>query len=461
MIDPARLFPRIDTGKRKTVAVAVSGGGDSIALLHLLQDHYFNTQPSIRLVALTVDHGLRPDSGAEADWVRAFCQERGIDHEILRWTGEKPQSGLAAAARSVRYRLLADAARDAGTDLIFVGHSSDDQAETVLMRSSRGNADRQHRGLAAMAPATLYDGRAWLLRPLLDISRGRLRRYLTDRNISWIDDPSNEVRRFERVRMRAVLGASDDPGQLRHALVERAGDAGERRRALGEAAAGLVDRHVSKCAAGLIRVDPAFLDAPVPDADGLAARNYAAAALFAVIGGSSHLPNIARISAVLEKLNRAGDRSTLSGTVADRRRSGMFLYREMRRGGPDPEVFADDMVWDRRYRIRAGKSHLKPGCQIGGFGRVQAALLEPDAGDWPQSLVRAAQASLPALWQDGECLGPVEITENARVPPDTCSAPSAMPVSAPWLEFLPSFDLALAASVARLIGQPKIDPIPI
>ncbi len=461
MINSARLFPRIDTGKRKTVAVAVSGGSDSIALLHLLQIHYSKTKPSIRLVALTVDHGLRPNSGEEADWVRAFCQARGIDHRTLRWEGEKPQTGLAAAARGARYQLLSDAARNAGTDMIFIGHTSDDQAETLLMRSSRGKPDLQNRGLAAMAPATLYDSRVWLLRPLLGVSRAVLRRHLTNQNIGWIDDPSNQIRRYERVRMRTVLEASDDPEELKNALVDRAGEAAVRRRALGEAAAGLIDRHASKCIAGLIRVDPLFFDAPVPDEDGLAARIYAAAALLAVTGGSAYLPNAARIAAVLEKLNSAGNRATLSGTVADRRRSGIFLYRETRRGGPGPVACADGIAWDRRYRILAGEIPLKSDRLVGAIGRKQAILLETDAGDWPQSLTRAARASLPALWQEGVCLGPIEIRENPETQDIAGSALSAVPISAPWLEFLPSFDLTLAASVARLIGQPKIDQIPI
>lgn len=461
MINSARLFPRIDTGKRKTVAVAVSGGGDSVALLHLLQDHYSKTQPSIRLVALTVDHDLRPDSAKEADWVSAFCQARGIDHHTLRWEGEKPRTRLAAAARGARYRLLSDAAREAGTDMIFVGHTSDDQAETVLMRSSRGKPDLQNRGLAAMAPATLFDGRTWLLRPLLGISRAALRRHLTNQNIGWIDDPSNQIRRYERVRMRTVLEASDDPEELRKALVDRAGQAAVRRRVLGEAAAGLIDLHASKCMAGLIRVDLEFVDAPVPDEAGLAARIYAVAALLAVTGGSAYLPNAVRVAAVLEKLNSAGNRATLSGTVADRRRSGVFLYRETRRGGPGPATCANGIAWDRRYRILAGESPVKPDRLVDAIGREKAILLETDAADWPQSLTRAARASLPALWQEGVCLGPIEIRENSEMQDSAGSALSAVPVSAPWLEFLPSFDLTLAASVARLIGQPKIGPIPI
>lgn len=426
-----------------------------------MQDHYNKTQPSIGLVALTVDHDLRPDSAKEADWVGTLCRQRGIDHRILRWVGEKPQNGLAAAARSARYRLLADAAGDVGTDLVFIGHTSDDQAETVLMRSSRGKPDQINRGLAAMAPATLFDGRTWLLRPLLGTSRGALRRYLTDQKFGWIDDPSNQVRRFERVRMRAVLEASDDPEELKKVLVERAAEAAARRRALGEAAAGLVDRYASRCRAGLIRLDPAIVDAPEPDEDGCAARFYAIAALLAVTGGSAYLPNTARVAAVLEKLNSAGGRATLSGTIAERRRSGIFLYREMRRGGPGSVVCTEGCVWDRRYRIRSGEDHLKCDLFVGAVGQKQASLLETDAAEWPQSVVRAARASLPAAWQDGVCLGPIDIQEKPELEDNADSTLSATPVSAPWLEFLPSFDLSLAASVARLIGQPNIDPISI
>lgn len=415
----------------------------------------------MRLVALTVDHGLRPGSEDEAGWVKEFCRTRDIDHQTLRWEGEKPQNGQAAAARDARYRLLADGARNAGTDMIFVGHTSDDQAETVLMRSSRGQSGCFNRGLAAMAPATLYDGRAWLLRPLLGVPRVTLRSHLKSGDICWIDDPSNEAERFERVRMRSVLYASDNPTELRQALIDRAGEAAERRLALGRSAASAIEKHVSKCAEGLVRIDPEFVGLSTFDEQSVAVRDYAVAVLLAVMGGSTYLPSQSRVATVLEKLNSAGDRATLSGSVADRRRSGLFLYREMRGAGPVSVDAVDEAVWDRRYRIRVEGRDAGRGSSIGALGHKQAAMLDLQAGIWPQSLFRAAQAALPALWEDRNCLGPAKITSDYDAESAEGFPLAAIPVSAPWLEFLPSFDLPIAAAVAQLIGQPKIGPIPI
>ncbi|MFH1793394.1 MAG: tRNA lysidine(34) synthetase TilS [Pseudomonadota bacterium] len=140
-LDPARLFAGIDFASSPAVLVAVSGGGDSIALLSLLARHL----PPSRLAAVTIDHALRPGSAAEAEGVGRFCRDLGVRHSISTWEGPKPARGLSAAARDARYRLLTKAARDLGATMLFAGHTEDDQAETVTMRMARGEG----RGLPA------------------------------------------------------------------------------------------------------------------------------------------------------------------------------------------------------------------------------------------------------------------------------------------------------------------------
>ena len=180
------------------LGVAVSGGSDSIALLRLVRD--WSTGPGGRreVCAVTVDHGLRAESASEASIVARICAEWGVAHTIVRAQDLSGAANLQAAARDARYRLMAGWARREGLSAVAVGHTMDDQAETVLMRLGRGAGAE---GLSAMAASRDWLGTRWL-RPLLGVRRDALRAYLKEREIGWLDDPSNDDPRYERVRAR-------------------------------------------------------------------------------------------------------------------------------------------------------------------------------------------------------------------------------------------------------------------
>ncbi|MBZ9796211.1 tRNA lysidine(34) synthetase TilS [Mesorhizobium sp. ES1-4] len=439
-----RLFSHIDF--TNGAVAAVSGGSDSTALLLLLKQHLDRTEPSARLLAVTVDHGLRPGSAAEARAVAKLCAERGVAHRVLAWSGEKPSTGLPAAAREARYRLLASAARAEGIGLIVTGHTLDDQAETVLMRRERSDAAREEgRGLAGMAPATLHDWRDWIVRPLLGVRRHALRDYLRRQKVGWAEDPTNADEAFERPRMRATLAGEAGAQRMNDALALAAREADVRTR-LGAEAASLVERFASQPTAGLIRLDPALLSA----GDDRAAV-YALRILLATSGGIALLPDQARSEALLVRLKAGFLCATLSRTVVDFRRAGIFLRREMR-NLPATVAAVDAAIWDGRRQITLNDASGT--LLIAPFGAAAAKRRVVDRGEAPPSLVRAALAAEPVSRQAVEKTGPA---------PDwpTSQGFAAVPVVAPFARFLPSFDLAPARAVAALTGAtpPPASPL--
>lgn len=183
------------------LVLAVSGGPDSVALMWLAARWRKALKKGPRLVAVTVDHGLRKEAAREARDVKQLAAALEIEHRTLRWRGDKPKTGLPSAARDARYRLLARAAKSCGASHILTAHTRDDQAETVVMRLSRGSGIA---GLAAMARQSDRDG-VVLARPFLDVPKARLVATLEKAGIAFADDPTNHDPRFTRPRLRALM----------------------------------------------------------------------------------------------------------------------------------------------------------------------------------------------------------------------------------------------------------------
>ncbi|NPV24371.1 tRNA lysidine(34) synthetase TilS [Bradyrhizobium aeschynomenes] len=185
------------------LVLAVSGGPDSMALMWLAARWCGARADGPRLVAVTVDHGLRPEARREAQMVKQIARQLGLAHRTLRWRDEKPAAGLPEAARRARYRLLAAAARRAGASHVVTAHTRDDQAETVLMRLLRGSGIV---GLAAMAAVSERDGML-LARPLLALPKARLVATLRSAGVVFADDPTNRDLAYTRPRLRALMPA--------------------------------------------------------------------------------------------------------------------------------------------------------------------------------------------------------------------------------------------------------------
>jgi tRNA(Ile)-lysidine synthase len=314
LLDPdfaALMAPFAPFEDKPVLAVAVSGGRDSLALT-LLADAWARARAG-RVVGLVVDHGLRPESAAEAQGVRESLAGHGIEAEILRWTGDKPARGLQEAARAARYRLLLDACRRRDVLHLLVAHHADDQAETVTMRAAR---DSGPDGLAGMAALVEYP-EARLLRPLLGVPRERLTATLTARGVAWIEDPSNADPRFERVRVRQ-LGAPARPS------AEAARRRQEQEPALARAAVELLQIDE----AGRVCFDPVQWQGLDIDL-----RHRVLSRLVRGLSGAEHPPRRARLAQAAERLSRPGERGK-SGKGQDFTLFGcrLVLRRERTRG---------------------------------------------------------------------------------------------------------------------------------
>jgi tRNA(Ile)-lysidine synthase len=190
------------------LVLAVSGGPDSTALLVLAARWAKRLKRAPKLIAVTIDHGLRPEAAREAAMVKHLARRLGVPHRTLRWRGVKPQSGLQEAARRARYELLAQIATRARFAHILTAHTLDDQAETVLFRLARGSGLFGLTGMARAAPLPLRGVREiFLVRPLLHLPKARLVATLEAARVAYADDPSNRDPRFTRARLRSLMPA--------------------------------------------------------------------------------------------------------------------------------------------------------------------------------------------------------------------------------------------------------------
>ena len=248
------------------IAVALSGGSDSMALC-LLSNTWAKAN-SVRLTALTVDHQLRDGSRDEANNVGGWLKALTIDHRILTWQGDKPTTGIQAAARDARYGLMAKWMQDNDASCLLAAHQLEDQAQTLLMRIEKGSGID---GLACMSAASVRTIDGWelnLVRPLLGVARERLRQTLRDRGQKWLEDPSNRNPAYARTRLRAISSKLDDAGISQDRLAALAAQFGRLRDKLSGAVDIFLDHACAYHAEGYATLNAeAFTGAPLPIAE--------------------------------------------------------------------------------------------------------------------------------------------------------------------------------------------------
>ncbi|MCB1368862.1 MAG: tRNA lysidine(34) synthetase TilS [Rhodobacteraceae bacterium] len=361
------------------IGVALSGGSDSTALLVLLHD--WAAARNVALAAATVDHGLRPDSASEARLAARTCARLGIPHQTLHWRGWQGQGNLQAAARAARFALLADWAKGANLSAIALGHTLDDQAETVLMRLMRGSGVD---GLSGMAMRNAMAGAIWL-RPLLGLRREDMREMLRARGFGWCDDPTNDDPAYDRVRLRQAMAALGlDPEGL-SATATRL-----------QSARQVLELTAEQAARRLAKVDPAgdvilqaegFRALPAETALRLLGHSLA------WVASAPYRPRHAALARLHDQLLE-GQRGALAGCLVRPDRGTIRISRE-------PAAVAEMVVpvgeiWDGRWRVRGPDQ--PPGASIATLGEAGLA----QCPDWRETgLMRGSLIASPAVWRDG------------------------------------------------------------
>lgn len=330
---------------RRHVALAVSGGSDSMALLHLAWRQRQGNFPHFSVI--TVDHGLRAGSLDEAKRVAAWASKLGLPHHILAWTGDKPPTGIQAKARRARYDLMSAWCRANDAEALVTAHTLDDQAETVSMRLERTLSPASLAGIPELGE---WNG-VPLLRPLLGLRREALKVYLRSLGQEWIDDPSNDDQRYERVRARAQIA--------RHGHAERL--AGLARQCA--AAVNLLDRCAERWIGKRLKeTDAGICYAPLREFQPLPpALQQRILGLIIQHYGGGPSPERAELARLVRWLDDGSvPRCTLGGAIAGRRKREFWVTREAARIDPVPRRIGSEgrTIWDGRFLVTGPKGTM-------------------------------------------------------------------------------------------------------
>ena len=329
--------------KRLPVLVAVSGGSDSTALLYWLAENY----PDLELHVATVDHGLRPESASEAEAVADMCRQLQLPHTTLVWHHDG--KATSADARQARYELLRDHASSIGATAIALGHTMNDQAETVYMRAQRARPHSDTRGLSGIAEWSTFEGtRLW--RPLLQKSRGELRGFLKDRGVEWIEDPSNQDPGYERIRVRKHLDGAFGQQLDVCNIAQLAGLAARSRRWMNRQVVDIIKHHVDLDPQGGVLLQTVE-DAPLP------VTVETLVVLVLAVGG---LPHRVPSSKLVEfaKAARIGTPTTitLGRCLISANKGKVKIQRENRNLLPLPQKTDKKFVYDGRILVQPSAS---------------------------------------------------------------------------------------------------------
>lgn len=348
-----------DLPHENPVVVAVSGGSDSMALL-LLAESWARLN-GCELHVVTIDHGLRPEAAAEASFVAAVAAGMDLPHVTLCWEGSKPAFGIQESARTARYGLLDEYAHEIGASIILTGHTKEDQAETIAMRSLRRTSAGDGRGLSGMARETWLYGGVRIVRPLLDYSRNDLRDVLKLFQQNWIEDPSNEDCSFERIRIRRNL--SED---AKRQVLDFGRLCGRLRKIAARDTADLLADTVQILPGPVFSLSDNLLHRLQAASDPIAWQ--ALQIVVSLAGGQATIvprSKLGSLVAFLAKIPSAPSgqvrgmrpmRCSVSGALVEFGRSGLLIYREVRNLSALILEPGEAAIWDGRLHVFNGSA---------------------------------------------------------------------------------------------------------
>lgn len=378
------------------LALAVSGGPDSVALMHAMAGWAAAFELGPELSVLTVDHGLRASSREEAEQVGEMASSLGLRHAILSWEREESTAtNLQAKARTARYDLMAAYCHAHNIPALVTAHSLDDQAETFLMRLGRGSGLD---GLAAIPQESTWAGIA-ILRPLLDVPKARLVATLNEAGIPFVCDPSNADPRFERARLRQRIDALSALGLTPEALALSARRLRRAREALDAAAQDFLTQHSEMSEAGYATLDREAL-AKAPQEIALRAVGQ----LIAAVGGGEMPVQLAKLEKLVAALEASPDKAHTLGRCRLQTVSGRLgLFREVRGGGlPVARLRPGErMLWDNRFRVELG-ANTSGAITVKALGEPGLRAMR-ERSAVVSSMPLLAGRALPACWR-GEVL---------------------------------------------------------
>lgn len=336
VFDLTSIFARLDGVQR--LALAVSGGSDSLAMMHLVNEWAHSVMQPPQIFIISVDHGLRPESAGECAQVSAWSKALNLAHVTLRWEGDKPKTGIQAKARRARYDLMSAWCLENQVLVLLTAHTADDQAETVVMRQQRTSSAKS---LAGIWPERDWNG-VRVMRPFLSLRRHELRNSLSERGVHWIDDPSNLDFRYERVRIREQLSGDVGAAKLASEALFKS--------FLHQASASeWIKNHVEVDDTGLLKfsfVRLELLNDEVKDeALGLLLKSC----------GPDQLPDLRKRQALLVWLvDGKSERRTLGGAVFAKRGAQVLVGREPGRISDDLVTIppCGEVIWDRRFLVK-------------------------------------------------------------------------------------------------------------